>query len=81
MAEREMSSTAMSAKGRVRVSKHSAEELARLGRSEVNGMKGISMEAGVYSVLFLHTCKTRRLSVLSARGGLVPPCQAYHCRL
>ena len=78
MAEREMSSTAMSAKGRVRVSKHSAEELARLGRSEVNGMKGISMEAGVYSVLFL---QTRRLSVLSARGGLVPPCQAYHCRL
>ena len=30
MVEREMNSTAMSAKGRVRVSKHSAEELARL---------------------------------------------------
>ena len=29
-----MNSTAMSAKGRVRVSKHSAEELARLGRSD-----------------------------------------------
>ena len=34
MVEREMNSTAMSAKGRVRVSKHSAEELARLGRSD-----------------------------------------------
>ena len=34
MAERVVGSTAMSAKGRVRVSKHSAEELARLGRDD-----------------------------------------------
>ena len=34
MAERVVGSTALSAKGRVRVSKHSAEELARLGRDD-----------------------------------------------
>ena len=34
MVKREVNSTAMSAKGRVRVSKHSAEELARMGRSD-----------------------------------------------